>query len=291
MNTLVSNLKQVSEESRKTRGAEEKRYFHINTNNVLEHLQKMIEGAKDSIQIMVDQWGLNLLAECKEQILTSLRKNVDIKIIIPSSQVGTDAFHRIPNAKIRMAEIVQNCFIFDHSEILIVDSNNGKGAVFSSPEVLEFNQSNIFNHIWKNSLKINILADLTKNEAQEICNIINIINQNGFGHLLSSEFSSKRGGIDIISLLEKNGINLKSKSLNEIVDLVDSTLQITCSGHVNFDENSKNIIIESKVNSGHSLPWVAILEDYLDKHGYKTRTILQNQLQKGEKVHIKIFPK
>jgi len=66
MNTLVSNLKKASEESRKSRGSEEKRYFHISANNVLSQLQTMIEGSKSSMKIMVDQWGLGLLAECKE---------------------------------------------------------------------------------------------------------------------------------------------------------------------------------------------------------------------------------
>ena len=46
MNTLVSNLKKTSEESRKSMGSEEKRYFHISANKVLTQLQTMIEGSK-----------------------------------------------------------------------------------------------------------------------------------------------------------------------------------------------------------------------------------------------------
>jgi hypothetical protein len=61
-----------------------------------------------------------------------------------------------------------------------------------------------------------------------------------------------------------------------------------CSGHANFDAKNKNISIESKLNSGHSLPWVAILDEYLQKQGFKTRLVYQNHAQKGEKVHIKI---
>jgi len=72
---------------------------------------------------------------------------------------------------------------------------------------------------------------------------------------------------------------------------MNSALQITCSGHVNLDVNSKNISVESKINSGHSLPWVSVIEEYLHKRGYKTKTILQNHSQKGEKVLIKINSK
>ena len=96
MNTLVSDLKQVSEESKKARGAEEKRYFHLNANNVLDQLRIMIEGSKSSIQIMVDQWGLNLLAECKEQLLAILRRELDVKIILPSALIGSEGISKNP---------------------------------------------------------------------------------------------------------------------------------------------------------------------------------------------------
>ena len=91
MNTLVSNLKKASEKSRKSRGSEEKRYFHISTNKVLSQLQTMIEGSKSSIKIMTDQGGLGLLAECKEQLSGVVRRNLDIKLIIPTSQRGSES--------------------------------------------------------------------------------------------------------------------------------------------------------------------------------------------------------
>jgi len=292
MNTLVSNLKHVSEESKKTRGAEEKRYFHLNANNVLDQLRLMIEGSKSSIQIMVDQWGLNLLAECKEQLLGILRRDLDIKIILPSALIGSEEFRKIPDgAKLRMSDIFQNCFIFDQTELLIIDNQNGKGAIFSSTDVLAGNQSAVFNHLWKNALKTDSLADMTKSEAQEVCRIINVINQNGLGYVLGTAFISKNTEIDLLKLLEKNGISLKSKTLTDMIELIDSSLQATCSGHANFDANRKNITIESKLNSGHSLPWVSILDGFLHRQGYKTRLVLQTNSHKGERVHIKINSK
>ncbi len=92
-------------------------------------------------------------------------------------------------------------------------------------------------------------------------------------------------------MLEKNGINIKSKNLDDVIELMNSALQITCSGQVNFDANSRNITIESKINSGHSLPWVSVIDGYLHRQGYKTKMILQNHSQKGEKVLIKINSK
>jgi len=99
---------------------------------------------------------------------------------------------------------------------------------------------------------------------------------------------SKKPELDMLKLLEKNGISFKSKSLDEVIEIMDAIMQITCSGHVNFEASTKNITIESKLNSGHSLPWASILDGCLQKQGYKTTTIYQNNPNKGEKVHIKI---
>ncbi len=289
MNSLVSKLKKTSEESRKSRGSEEKRYFHISANNVLTQLQTMIEGSKSSIKIMTDQWGFGLLSECEEQLKTVARRNLDVKILVSPSQICSESYRKIPNEiEIRVSEMSQNCMIFDETELLMINNENGKGAVFSSTEILGFNQEKMFSNIWKNSIKTKALADMTKTEAQEIYKIIKTVNEMGLPHMLNSTMISKKPEFDMFKLLEKGGISLKSKSLDDIIEIMDVILQITCSGHVNFEANTKNITIESKLNSGHSLPWVSILDGCLQKQGYKTRTIYQNNLQKGEKVHIKI---
>ena len=289
MNTLVSNLKKASEESRKSRGSEEKRYFHISANNVLSQLQTMIEGSKSSMKIMVDQWGFGLLAECKEQLVSVLRRNLDVKVLVSPTQICSESYRAIPDGvEIRASDITQNCFIFDETELLMVNNENGKGAIFSSTDILGVNQEKVFSHIWKNATKTKALADMTKTEAQEIYKIIKTVNETGLTHILNSTMFSKKPEFDLFKLLEKNGVSLKSKSLDDVIEIMDAVLQITCSGHVNFEANTKNITVESKLNSGHSLPWVSILDGCLQKQGYKTRTVFQNNSTKGEKVHIKI---
>ncbi|MFQ5440891.1 MAG: TrmB family transcriptional regulator [Nitrosopumilaceae archaeon] len=289
MNTLVSKLKKASEDSRKSRGSEEKRYFQLNANNVLNQLGQMIEGSKSSIQIAIDQWGLGLLSECKEQLLSVTRRNLDVKIIILPSLIGTETYRKLPDGiKVRASDIIQNCFIFDETELLIVSEENGKGLNFSSTEILGKNQSKLFLNIWRNAIKTECLADMTKSEAQETYKLIKTVNENGLNYILNSAIVSKKFETEMIKLLEKNGINLKTKSLDDIIEMLDAAMQIMCSGHVNFDANTKNITVESKINSGHSLPWVSILDGCLQKKGYKTRLVIQNSSGKGEKTHIKI---
>lgn len=289
MNTLVTNLKKMSEDSKKSRGAVEKRYFDLSANAVLSQLRTMVEGSKSRIYIMVDQWGLGLLAECKDQMLTVLRRDLEVKIIIPPSLLGSESIKAIPDgAKIRISDIIQNCLIFDETELMLIDSNNGKGAIFSSTEILGVNQMKVFSHVWKNSMKIDSLYDMTKSEAQEVYRIIRLVNEDALGHILNASLVSKNHDIDMLEFLEKNGINLRSKSLEELITIIDSSLQMVCSGRADLDPGTKNITIESRMNSGHSLAWAAIITGYLQKQGHRPRLVYQNQAHKGEKVHIKI---
>jgi len=288
MNSLVTKLKQVSEDSKKARGSEEKRYFHLTPNYVFKQLETMVDGSKTSIHAMVDSWGLNLFSQCKDVILHALRKNIDIKIIIPPTLVGTETFQAIPDGvKIKISDISQNSITFDDSEILMINSNNGKGAIFLSTEVLGTNQAKIFEQTWKNATKITNLSGMTKAEAQETLKIIEMINENGLGFVLNSILHSRSKEIDMLEFLEKNGVDLEAKTLDEIIALIDSTLQITCSGQARYEPNGNHIIIESKLNSGHSLPWAMLVDGYLNKKGFKTRMMYHAQ-HGGEKVHIKV---
>lgn len=289
MNTLVSRLKRISEESKKARGAEEKRYFHLNPNYVVNQMRIMIEGVKSSIHIMADSWGLSILVECKEELLSVLRRNIDVKLIVPTQAVGGESFRKIPDGvKIRTTEISQNCFIFDDTELLLIDNTNGKGAVFSATDILGANQAKLFAQLWKASLKIDNLSEMTKSQALEVCKIINVINENGLGFALHSIVSSKAKFVDFVKCLEKNGISLKDKSLEEILDIVNSTLEITCSGRLQYDKKTNNIILESKVNSGHSLQWAMLLEGYLEQRGQNPKLIYSADSHKGETIHLKI---
>lgn len=289
MNMLVSKLKKISEESKKARGAEEKRYFHLHPNYVVNQLRVMVDGAKSSIHIMADSWGLSILAECKEELLSVLRRNLEVRLIVPTQVIGSESFRAIPDGvKIRSSEIIQNCFIFDDTELLLIDSTNGKGAIFTATDILGGNQTRLFAQLWKNALKIDNLSEMTKSQALEVCKIINIINENGLGFALHSIVSSKAKFVDFVRFLEKNGVSLKDKSLEEILDIVNSTLEMTCAGRLQYDQKTNNIILESKINSGHSLPWAMLIESYLEQKGNHPKLIYHSDSHKGELIHLKI---
>lgn len=292
MNSLITKLKKLSEDSKKARGSEEKRYFHLSQNYVFRQLQSMIDGSKTSIHAVVDSWGLGLFSQCKEELLSALRREIDVKIMIPPNLVGTETFHALPaGIKLKTAEISQNVITFDDSEILMINGSSGKGAIFLSTDVLGTNQVKSFEQAWKGGIKVNNLADMTKSDAQETLKAIQLINENGLGFVLNSMLNSRAKGIDLLQFLKKSGLDLESKTLDDIIMLVNSTLDITCSGQLKYEPQGNHFVIESKVNSGHSIPWALLLEGYLNKKGIKTKIIYNDHQHTGEKIHIKIDSK
>ncbi len=173
----------------------------------LTQLQTMIDGSKSSIKIMTDQGGLGLLAECKEQLFGVIRRNLDIKLIVPTSQICSESYRTIPDGvEIKTSEIVQNCFIFDETELLMINNNNGKGAIFSSTDVLGIHQEKVFSSIWKNSIKTKVVADMTKAEAHEIYKNLfkKLLNETGLMYILKFYNDIKKTRVRHDKVIRKN---------------------------------------------------------------------------------------
>jgi hypothetical protein len=115
------------------------------------------------------------------------------------------------------------------------------------------------------------------------------MNENGLGFALHSNINSKAKFVDFVKCLEKNGISLKDKPLEEVLDIVNSTLEMTCSGKLQYDQKTNSVILESKVNSGHSLPWAMLIESYLEQKGNNAKLIYHADSHKGELIHLKII--
>ena len=292
MNSLIDNLKKASEESRRTRGSEERRYVQLSPNNVLQQLQNMIDGTGSSVRIMADQWGLEFLTECRDKILSALRRGVEIKVIIPPAHIGSKPFKLIPDGvEIRASEVAQNCFIFDGTQLLVVDGANGSGVIFSSAGILGGNQEKVFAGLWKDAISTRAMADMTEAEAHEIYRIIKMTGDSGLAYMMDSAMASRSMDFDMLGFLEQNGIVLGSRPIDDVVEMMDAILQITCSGRVVYEPGSMSMTVESGLDSGHSLPWVAVLDKCLQKQGYGTRTVFQNAAHGGQKAHIKISKK
>lgn len=284
MKNTITHLKKILEYNVLNK-TEEKTYSHIYINKNLE--PSLFKNIKSSLFAIIDNHGLQMLIKNKKQLITLMRKNIDIKIIIPYLLLGTTQLKTIPDGiKIHIHDLYSNYFIFDNSEILFINDDNNKYAVLQSEEILANNLTKTFDYLWNISLSVDTLSDLPQSIAKEIYTIIKIMNNKCLYHILHTS-NLKNINIDMLSLLEQHNITLTNKTFSEIIDLFDIIIKITCSGHIDFNSSMHSITIESI--HGEPILWTMLLDNYLKKSGYDTK-IFYN-INQNNKINIKIIKK
>lgn len=284
MNTIIDNLKEINLNS-KYNTVDEKIYHHINVDNNFTKINQLFDNVKSSIKIMVDCDGMNILTKCKKQLIMSIKKDILIQIIVPPNAIATNQFKTIPDGiKIHISDISQNCFIFDDSELLLIDNKVKTSAIFHYDIILNNLMLKIFLNVWNNSYDANHFDDISQYQAQEIYKMIHLID-NSLKYILTNSLINNRN-IDLILFLEQNNLFIFNKTFHEVLNIINLILNITCSGYVRFDPATKSITMESKINNSLA-PWILILKEYLYKHEYIIKMFYTpNNLNK---IHIKII--
>ena len=288
MNSMVASLRRAGEEGRGSRGAEEAKYLRIAAGSVLGRLRQMIDGSSESVLASAGRRGLGMLAECGDQLAAAGRRGAEVRVAIPPGQLGSEQFKRIPDcAQVRIAEAGQECFVFDRSQLLFVDGGSGEGAAFSAGGILAPGQAGAFDRAWGSGTGTASMTDMTRAESQEVYRMIRAVGDEGLNHVLGA-VRAGGGGPAMLELLDRNGVGIRKKALEDVIEAVDSALRATCAGRAVLDPKGGSVSIESGLNSGHSLPWAGIVDEYLRGRGYRTRLAYRRGGRGGERVHIKI---
>ena len=287
MNTLVSGLRSVSDGARRLRGTEERKYSHIGHAGVLASAQEMVGGASLSVHAVVDDAGLGVIAECAEAVVAAVRRGADVKMVITPEAIGADLMQKIPRGvEVRIARSGHNCMILDGAGVLVLGGDAGRAAALESSPIVGADLERAFEMLWEDAIPAGPLLSLGNDAAQEAYRAIVLVGRAGLGHALGSAITRTRGGM--AALLDDNGIDMGGRKLDDVICLANAAVRATCDGHVSVDEKSGSILVESGLNSGHSLPWARIIEGYLESHGVKTRLVYQAGARRGERVHIKM---
>lgn len=271
MNMLVSNLKALSDESRRNSGVREGRHRRLAIGRVLEELKSMISGAGESIMVITDQVGARLVRECREQLTVAGRRNVYVRIIVPPVEVGSERAGIFPaGAQIRMINDAPNYAIIDKSGIMVIGSS-GHGEVYATDALVE-SAATIFEKYWKISIPANPFLDMTGPESDEIYRAIRTIESKGTLSILRESVVGKRS--DVGAILEQQGVGIHSKTLNDLVDLSNGVLEATCCGHATLDITTGAIQLEARDKAGYDVIWALIFDSYLKKKGYAPHIVL-----------------
>lgn len=287
MNALVSGLRAVSDGARRLRGAEERRYTHVGHSGVLARAQGMAASVASSAHAMVDDAGLGVMAECGEALAAARRRGADVRVISSPESIGTEAMASMPRGiELRISGTGHNCVVLDGSAVLVLGGEAGRAAALESSAILGGDLERAFESAWAGAVPAAPLAALGGGAAREAYDAIIAIGEAGLGSAMASEISRKPRRM--AALLEERGIALGERSLDDVICMADAAVRATCGGSVSLDEKGGSIMVESGVNSGRSLPWARIIEEYLGSRGVRTRTVYQARARRGERVHIKM---
>lgn len=287
MNALVSGLRAVSDGARRLRGAEERKYTHVGHAGVLARAREMAASAASSAHAMVDDAGLGVVSECGAELVAARRGGADVRVIASPDSIGTEALASMPRGiDLRIAWPGHNCVVFDGSGVIVLGGEAGRAAALESSAILGGDLERAFESAWDRAVPAAPLAALEGGAAREAYDAIVVLGEAGLGSALASEISRKPRRM--AALLEERGIGLGERSLGDVIGMADAAVRATCGGSVSLDEKGGSIMVESGVNSGSSLPWARIIEEYLGSRGVRTRTVYQARARRGERVHIKM---
>jgi sugar-specific transcriptional regulator TrmB len=287
MRKIVDSLQKINDESQRPKGSEERRYFILDANSTLERIGSLIADSRSSVTATLDPWGLRLLSQCKASIVRALTAGVRLRIILGSQCIGNENVFQLPDGiELRTAEVASNLIIIDSSYLVLIDSSNGKAAFFASTDSFAMLQAKNFEEAWSSASEMKYLLDMQPEAAAKAVELIRIVENGLAAKMLEYAVSRLDMSAELVEVIdEKYGLNISGMSANEIMDLIDSALKISCLGGLKHDRSNNMVSLQSKLDSKQVLPWALVLASYFKSTGNEPR-IMQQQQQQGKNMQL-----
>jgi sugar-specific transcriptional regulator TrmB len=291
MRSTMTKLQKISEEGSKPRGAAEHRYLTLTADSVLTTINELILDAKEEISCLIDGWGLRIISQCKNAMLKSVSNKISIKILVSKDCMDSELLSLIPNgASLRFSENGANLFVFDKYTVVIVNGNNGKGALFRSADILSSMYGRSFDIAWANSVDASLLMPLGKELASTTMKLTSVISRDVCSYLSDSIINAGTKEQDILQILESNGLKMGKIGLYDMIKVINACLDITCSASLEYVTDSNIIMIGTRENGKQMMPWALLLANYLARN-HISASILPGTNNGKDFVHIKLAKK
>lgn len=287
MRKIVNSLQKINEESHRPKGSEERRYFILDANSTLEKIGSLITHSRSSITASLDAWGLRLISQCKSSVLKALTTGVRLRIILGSQCIGNENVFQLPEGiELRTAEVLSNLIIIDSSYLISIDSSNGKAAFFASADAFAMLQAKNFEEAWSSASEMKYLLDLRPDVATKAVELIRVVENGLAAKMLEYAISRLDMSSELAQAIdERYSLKISEMRANEMMDLVDSALKISCLGGLKHDRNNNIVSLQSKVETKQILPWALVLASYFKLTGNEAR-IMQQQPAQGKNVQL-----
>lgn len=287
MRKIVNSLQKINEESQRPKGSEERRYFILDANSTLEKIGSLIAESRSSLTASLDAWGLRLISQCKSSVLKALTAGIRVRMILGSQCIGNENVFQLPEGiELRTAEVLSNLIIIDSSYIISIDSSNGKAAFFASADAFALLQAKNFEEAWSNASEMKYLLDLQPDMATKAVELISVVENGLAAKMLEYAISRLDMSSELAQAIdERYSLKITEMRANEMMDLVDSALKISCLGGLKHDRNNNIVSLQSKVETKQILPWALVLASYFKLTGNEAR-IMQQQPAQGRNVQL-----
>ena len=288
MRKIVDSLQKINDESQRPKGSEERRYFILDANSTLERIGSLIADSRSSVTATLDPWGLRLLSQCKASIVRALTAGVRLRVILGSQCIGNENVFQLPDGiELRTAEVASNLIIIDSSYLVLIDSSNGKAAFFASTDSFAMLQAKNFEEAWSSASEMKYLLDMQPEAAAKAVELIRIVENGLAAKMLEYAVSRLDMSAELVEVIdERYGLNISGMSANEIMDLIDSALKISCLGGLKHDRSNNMVSLQSKLDSKQVLPWALVLASYFKSTGNEPRIMQQQQQQQGKSMQL-----
>lgn len=287
MRKIVNSLQKINEESHRPKGSEERRYFILDANSTLEKIGSLIAESRSSITASLDAWGLRLISQCKSSVLKALTTGVRLRMMLGSQCIGNENVFQLPEGiELRTAEVLSNLIIIDSSYLISIDSSNGKAAFFASADAFAMLQAKNFEEAWSSASEMKYLLDLRPDVATKAVELIRVVENGLAAKMLEYAISRLDMSSELAQAIdERYSLKISEMRANEMMDLVDSALKISCLGGLKHDRNNNIVSLQSKVETKQILPWALVLASYFKLTGNEAR-IIQQQPAQGKNVQL-----
>ena len=285
MKKIVDRLQRITEDQ-KPKASEERRYYILDANSTLEKIMGLIANSKSSVYAPLDGWGIQLISQCRLAMIKAITAGVKIKLLLATQCLGNETLTSLPeDIDLKIGNVTTNVIIVDSSNMVAVDSSNGKAALFVSIDIFGLSQLRSFETEWNNALEVRQIVNRQPSVVWKANKLVKIFENANILEQMSKNWDDPASAL--IKSAQKFGIEIFDTSIDEMLSIIDCALHISCSGDLTHDKINNILSIRSKVGSEFVSRWLLILVSYL-KHIGSDPKIIRNFKNNGAENSIQI---
>src|SRR5262249_11103426 len=123
-------------------------------------------------------WGVRLLAQCKDSIFKAITNNVKFRLLVGYDSLDDESLLRMPeDINVKIGDIRSSRIIIDSASMILMDSKNGKAALFSSLDVIGVSYLRHFEEDWNHAIQVKLPKNSDTTIALKSTRLVRVMNE------------------------------------------------------------------------------------------------------------------